>query len=152
MFQGVDDDNVTEISDYSDYKVWPSYHYEDEAACYEGEVEAEKYDEKVEDEEPTRKEEGKRLKPQELIDIFADLAMQLRDKRAERIAAKAEERKEKLRQLIGVMSTLMTTVSGETRVSRLNDTLSNLHVKIPAEEENGRFRGNFNHTGRRDRR
>ncbi|XP_031833455.2 uncharacterized protein LOC116427359 [Nomia melanderi] len=102
VFQGADDDNVTEISDYSDYKIWPSYHYEDEASCYEGEAEAEEYDEKIEDEEETGKEERERLKPQELIDIFADLVRQFRDKRAERIAAKAEERKEKLRQLIGL--------------------------------------------------
>ncbi|XP_078034384.1 uncharacterized protein LOC144468642 [Augochlora pura] len=92
------DDYLTEVSDYSDYQIWPpddggegeGYEYEYEEGEYK------EFDEIVE-----RKESVKdALKPPELIDIYADLTF--RDIGAERIAIKTEERKEKLRQLIGL--------------------------------------------------
>ncbi|XP_076659686.1 uncharacterized protein LOC143362995 [Halictus rubicundus] len=61
-------DHLTEVSDYSDYQIWPAY-YEDEAECYEYEDEGKEFDEEIEE----KVEKKTKLKPPELIDIYADL-------------------------------------------------------------------------------
>nr|XP_033338327.1 protein NLRC5 isoform X1 [Megalopta genalis] len=91
------DDYLTEVSDYSDYQIWPPDD-EEEGEWYEYEAEGKEFDERVEEKEKVKE----KLKPPELIDIYADLFSKFRDIGAERIAAKTEERKEKLRQLIGL--------------------------------------------------